>query len=145
MQADFVLIENQAPLLARLAAQLDGLPLALELAAAHTDALSLPVIVSRLGERLQLLRWRARDVPERQHSLEAAVGWSYDLLSEPERHLFRRLGVFEGRVSLTAVSAVCGAIHGSGTGDDGWRTLDRLISLAEQSLILPERPARRVA
>jgi len=90
-QADFVLTEEQAPLLARLTVQLDGLPLALELAAARTATLSLAVIVNRLGERLQFLRWDSPDAPARQHSLEAAVAWSYDLLSEPERQLFRCL------------------------------------------------------
>jgi non-specific serine/threonine protein kinase len=144
-QADFVVTEQQAPVLARLAAHLDGLPLALELAAARTATLSLPVIVHRLGERLQFLRWEAPDAPARHHSLEAAVGWSYDLLGDPERQLFRCLGVFAGRVSLNAILAVYGMVHSAGEGGDGdaeW-TLERLISLAEQSLIIPERPPER--
>jgi len=139
-RADFVLTEQQAPLLARLTVQLDGLPLALELAAARTATLSLAVIVNRLGERLQLLRWEAPDAPARQHNLEAAVAWSYDLLSEPERRLFRCLGVFEGRVSLDTIHAVCGVIHDPEQGPNNWRTLERLISLAEQSLLLPAHP-----
>jgi predicted ATPase/DNA-binding CsgD family transcriptional regulator len=141
-QADFVLTENQAPLVAHLVVQLDGLPLALELAAARTATLSLPAMASRLGGRLHLLHWEAVDVPERQQSLEAAVGWSYDLLSEPERRFFRCLGVFVGRVALDAISAVYGEVAGEAGagGGDGDRTLDRLLSLAEQSLIQPVPP-----
>ena len=105
-RADFVLKEQQAPLLAELVTQLDGLPLALELAAARLDVLPLPTLVRLLTDRLQLLASQAPDLPERQRSLEAAIGWSYDLLSEPEKRLFRCLGVFAGRVSLDAISAV---------------------------------------
>ncbi|MGZ6391575.1 MAG: ATP-binding protein [Ktedonobacterales bacterium] len=147
-RADFALTETQAPLITRLVVQLDGLPLALELAAARLDALPLEVIVRRLGDQLQLLRWEAPDVPERQRSLEAAVGWSYDLLSEPERRLFRCLGVFAGRVALGAITAVAGGAFLSGKlvdpgapgENDRWdagRTLEALASLAENSLVLP--------
>ena len=87
-------------------AQLDGLPLALELAAASLDVLSLSALTQRLADRMQLLAVEAPDLPERQRSLEAAVGWSYDLLSEREQRLFRCLGVFVGRVSLDAIAAV---------------------------------------
>jgi predicted ATPase/DNA-binding CsgD family transcriptional regulator/DNA-binding XRE family transcriptional regulator len=136
-QPDFVLSEQQAPVVARLVAQLDGLPLALELAAARTATLSLPVIAHRLGDRLRLLRWEAADVPERQRSLQAAVGWSYDLLSLPEQRLFRCLGVFVGRVALDAITAVA-----SGTGGDvgDSRMFYGLASLAEKSLVLPGQP-----
>src|SRR5207302_6243127 len=145
-QADFVLEEQHAPLVAQLVRQLDGLPLALELAAARLDVLPLPTLVRRLADRLQLLATQAPDLPERQRSLEAAVGWSYDLLSEPERRLFRCLGVFVGRVSLDAISAVVGVVAAASdleqreVTEDG-RTLPRLLSLAENSLLLP-LPAR---
>jgi non-specific serine/threonine protein kinase len=138
-RADFVLTEQQAPLVAQLVVQLDGLPLALELAAARLDVLPLSTIVRRLGGRLRLLRWEAPDLPERQQSLEAAVSWSYDLLSENERRLFRCLGVFVGQVSLDAIAAVVG-----GKGHAG-RTLEGLVSLVEQSLVLPAWQDRRVA
>jgi predicted ATPase/DNA-binding CsgD family transcriptional regulator/transcriptional regulator with XRE-family HTH domain len=133
-QPKFALSEQHAPLVARLTAQLDGLPLALELAAARTATLPLPVIVHRLGDRLRLLRWEAADAPARQQSLEAAVGWSFELLNDNERRLFGCLGVFAGRVSLDAIAAVA---HGT-DGQAGEETaLEGLVSLAEKSLVLP--------
>jgi predicted ATPase/DNA-binding CsgD family transcriptional regulator len=144
-RADFALTAARAPLVAQLAVQLDGLPLALELAAARLDVLSLPILVRRLGDRLRLLASEAPDLPERQRSLAAAVGWSYDLLSEPERRLFRCLGVFVGWVTLdaiTMVARVVGAAARDGEAREATvdgRTLQRLISLAEKSLILPAR------
>ncbi len=148
-QADFALEEQHAPLLAQLVTQLDGLPLALELAAARLDVLPLPILVWRLADRLELLASQAPDLPERQRSLEAAVGWSYDLLSEPQKRLFRCLGVFAGRVSLDAIAAVVGVVAAGSAateGDaqavaEGGRTLTHLLSLAENSLLLPP-PAR---
>jgi predicted ATPase/DNA-binding CsgD family transcriptional regulator len=138
---DFALTAKQAPLVARLAAELDGLPLALELAAARLDVLSLSTLTRRLGNRLQLLASQAPDRPERQRSLEAAVGWSYDLLNADEQRLFRCLGVFVGRVSLSAIAAVAGDVAAVGTepgrAGDERRAFDRLVALAEQSLILP--------
>jgi predicted ATPase/DNA-binding XRE family transcriptional regulator len=144
--AAFVLTDQDMPLVAQLVTQLDGLPLALELAAARLDVLSLPALVSRLDDRLQLLASQAPDAPERQRSLEAAVGWSYDLLSEPEQRLFRCLGVFVGRVSLDAIAAVVGAVAAEGLAASDRETreageaigaLPRLLSLAEKSLLLP--------
>lgn len=152
-QVDFVFGEREAPLVARLVAQLDGLPLALELAAARLDVLPLPTLARRLDNRLELLASEAPDLPERQRSLEAAVGWSYDLLSEPEQQLFRCLGVFVGRVSLDAIAAVVRMVGAAGSAASnseagevratgaGRRTLPRLLSLAEKSLLLP-LPAR---
>jgi predicted ATPase/DNA-binding CsgD family transcriptional regulator/transcriptional regulator with XRE-family HTH domain len=148
-RADFVLGERQAPLVAQLVAQLDGLPLALELAAARLDVLPLPTLVRRLSDRLELLASQAPDAPERQRSLEAAIGWSYDLLSELEQRLFRCLGVFVGRVSLDAIATVDNVVGARGDeasegavgGKRGIeRTLRQLLSLAEKSLILPARP-----
>jgi predicted ATPase/DNA-binding CsgD family transcriptional regulator len=143
-RADFALTAQQAPLVAQLAVQLDGLPLALELAAARLDALPLATIVRLLGAHLQLLRWEAPDLPARQRSLEAAVGWSYELLSDDERRLFRCLGVFAGRVSLDAVAAVAAALGvgmaGAQDEADTRRALEGLASLAEKSLVLTGRP-----
>ncbi|HEX6655691.1 MAG TPA: LuxR C-terminal-related transcriptional regulator [Candidatus Limnocylindria bacterium] len=143
-RADFVLGAREAPLVAQLVAQLDGLPLALELAAARLDVLPLAILTRRLDDRLQLLASEAPDRPERQRSLEAAIGWSYDLLSGPEQRVFRCLGVFVGRVTVDAISSVVGAVAaseearapGAGAARD---TLKRLVSLAEKSLLLPAR------
>jgi serine/threonine-protein kinase PknK len=144
-RADFALTEDVAPLVAQLVVQLDGLPLALELAAARLDVLPLATIVRRVEDRLQLLRWEAPDLPQRQHSLQAAISWSYDVLSEAEQQLFRHLGVFLGQVVLEAVHAIeKGAVGAEGKADtadtaDVGRTLRGLASLAEKSLILPGR------
>src|SRR5262249_26862544 len=135
-------------LVAQLVVQLDGLPLALELAAARMGALTLPLIVRRLEDRVRLLHWEAPDRPARHQSLEAAVGWSYDLLSDGVQQLFRCLGVFAGRVSLDASAAVVavtpGARAAAGTGGEE-DTLAGLAALVEQSLVLPAWQDRRVA
>ncbi|HEX6509328.1 MAG TPA: LuxR C-terminal-related transcriptional regulator, partial [Chloroflexota bacterium] len=130
-RADFRLTPDQAAVVARLVARLDGVPLAIELAAARTSVLPLVVIAERLHDRLQLLKWDAGDLPARQRSLNATMSWSYELLSASEQHLFRHLGVFVGRVSLAAIVAVLGD-------DDEDTVLAGMVSLAEQSLILPE-------
>jgi predicted ATPase/DNA-binding CsgD family transcriptional regulator len=132
-RGDFAPTEQQAPLLVQMVRQLDGLPLAIELAAAHMNVLPLAVIAQRLDQHLQTLQWDAYDLPDRQRSLHAAIGWSYDLLTEQERRLFCYLGVFVGRVSLNAIEAVTGA------GDDE-QTLAAMVSLAEKSLVLPGQP-----
>jgi predicted ATPase/DNA-binding CsgD family transcriptional regulator len=148
-RADFVLTERQAPLVAQLVTQLDGLPLAIELAAARLDVLSLSALTRRVAHRLDLLAIEAPDVPERQQSLEAAVGWSYDLLSEEEQRLFRCLGVFVGRVTLDAIVAVERTLGAEpaeiGNGEarenrEAGQTLLRMLSLAEKSLLLPALP-----
>jgi predicted ATPase/class 3 adenylate cyclase len=101
----------------------DRLPLAIELAAARVRALSTPSIHERLGERLGLLASRNRDVEERQRTLEATIGWSYDLLDNDERRVLRSLSVFAGGCTLTAAEAVAGA------------DVDSLESLLDKSLI----------
>lgn len=129
-QADFALTEARAPLVAQVVVHLDGLPLALELAAARLDVLPLPVLVRCLADRMRLLASPAPDAPERQYSLEAAVTWSYELLSPQEQRLFRHVGVFGGRVAPSAVAAVLGDA-------DPEVVLGDLASLAEKSLIVP--------
>jgi predicted ATPase/DNA-binding SARP family transcriptional activator len=90
-------------------ARLDGLPLAIELAADRVRMLSLPALLTRLERRLELLTGGPRDLPPRQRSLRATLEWSWDVLDDPERMLLARLTVFEGGASLEAAQAVCNA------------------------------------
>jgi predicted ATPase/class 3 adenylate cyclase len=113
---------------------LDGLPLAIELAAARTRLLSLTEIRDRLGRRLDAFSASLSTVPQRQHSLRAAIAWSYDLLDEPAKALFRRLAVFVGGWTIDAADMVCA---GSPVTD----VEAGLDALAEQSLIHPSRVA----
>ena len=102
----FVLTRDNGRAVAELCARLDGLPLALELAAAHVRALPPAALLPRLGRQFDLLRGPA-DAPTRQQSLPATVDWSYDLLTVEEQQLFRRLAVFAGGCTLDAVAIVC--------------------------------------
>jgi predicted ATPase len=95
--------------LERLCERLDGMPLALELAATRTRTLTPEQLLSRLDQRFSLLTSGARDVPERQRTMEATVAWSYDLLDPHERELFGRLAVFSGGWTLEAAESVCDA------------------------------------
>jgi predicted ATPase len=113
--------------IAELCARLDGLPLAIELAAARANALSPREIVERLGPRLDMLQAGPADFPERHRSLRAAMTWSYELLSPQERSLFRRLAVFTGGATLAAIEVVCGEQQ---TG-----VLDALAGLIDKSLV----------
>jgi len=110
-------------------ARLDGLPLAIELAAAHVRLLSPPALFARLERRLPLLCEGARDLPERQRTLRATIAWSYDALDPDAQALFRRLAVFAGGCTLEAVSRVC--LHGEGA---EVLALERVGRLMDQSL-----------
>ncbi len=118
--------------------RLDGIPLALELAAARTRALSLQAIASRLADRFRLLVSGDQTVLPRQRTLRALIDWSFDLLPEPERMLFRRLAVFAGGWTLDAAEAV-----GSGDGIDSAEVLDLLARLVEKSLVVMEPSGER--
>jgi len=134
------LTTDNAPAVAELCVRLDGLPLAIELAAARTPVLSPRMILERLEQRLALLRWEAPDLPERQHTLRSAIGWSYDLLAAEEQALFRQLGVFVGGFGLDAAEAVAvvSGEHGQAKGGRGAEALDGLAALVDKSLVAVE-------
>ncbi len=123
----FVLGEGNVRATVELCRQLDGLPLALELAAGRARVLSPAAMLQRVDERLSLLGGAAVDRPERHRSLAATMQWSYDLLSEAEQILFRRLGVFNGGFTLEAVEAVCGAANGESASGGGVLAVDGIL------------------
>ena len=106
---DFAVTNETAPAVAEICARLDGLPLAIELAAARVKLLSPPALLTRLERRLPLLTGGARDAPARQQALRTTIAWSYDLLAPSEQLLFRRLTVFAGGIALEAAEAVADA------------------------------------
>jgi predicted ATPase/DNA-binding winged helix-turn-helix (wHTH) protein len=135
-RADFELTRENAAAVAEICARLDGLPLAIELAAARVKVLSPASLLSRLASRLQLLTGGARDLPERQQTLRRAIDWSYDLLNPAEQKLFRRLSVFVGSCNLEGVEAVCDT-----RGDLDLDLLDGMTSMLAKSLVLQAPPA----
>jgi predicted ATPase len=98
---------EQLRIVAEICARLDGLPLAIELAAARTRLFSLKTLQARLDDPLAVLVGGARDLPERQHTLRATLDWSYNLLDAEHRKLFRRIAVFVGGATIEAIEAVC--------------------------------------
>ncbi len=131
-QPDFALTAANVGAVAEICRRLDGLPLALELAAARLTVLSPSALLERLDRRLPLLTRGPRDLPARQQTLRAAIGWSYDLLTPPEQRLFRRLGVFVGGFTLEAMEAV---VAGNSAELD---PLDGISSLVGKSLVFVE-------
>jgi predicted ATPase len=129
---EFAVTNENARAVAEICHRLDGLPLALELAAARIRLFSSAALLARLGNRLKLLVGGARDLPARQQTLRNTIAWSYDLLSEADQAVFRRLSVFAGGFTLEAAEAV------GGEGD----TLDLLASLTEKSLVRQEDAGR---
>jgi predicted ATPase/DNA-binding XRE family transcriptional regulator len=129
----FVLTDGNAPTVARICHQLDGLPLAIELAAARVSALGLEQLATRLDDRFRLLTGGSRSALPRQQTLRATLEWSYDLLAETELRLFDRLSVFEGGWSLEAAEAV-----GAGDGVDPGAVLDLLGQLVAKSLVVAD-------
>jgi predicted ATPase/class 3 adenylate cyclase len=127
----FAVTNENAPAVAEICVRLDGLPLALELAAARIKLLTAQAILARLEKRLDLLSSGARDLPARQQTLRGAIAWSYDLLEEPERRLFACLGVFAGGTTLEMVDAVVGS-------EAGIDVLDGIASLVDKSLVRQE-------
>jgi predicted ATPase/DNA-binding CsgD family transcriptional regulator len=140
VQPNFRISPSNVHTIAEICVCLDGLPLAIELAAARIKMLSPAALLSRLSHRLEILTRGARDLPARQQTLRNTLQWSYDLLNIRERRLFRRLSVFVGGMTLEAVEAVCYDPQ-----QDASHTLDEVASLLDKSLIFQvneEREAR---
>ena len=123
--------------MAEICVRVDGLPLAIELAAARINVLSPDALLSRLDKRLTLLVHGARDLPARQQTMRAAIAWSYDLLAPEEQSVFRRLSVFAGGFTLESAEAVMTA-----EGDLAFDPLDAVSSLVEKSLLREDDAAR---
>ncbi len=130
VQPDFQVTSTNAPAVAEICARLDGLPLAIELAAARIKLLSPEALLARLGRRLPVLTSVARDVPARQQTLRNTIAWSYNLLDTQEQRLFRRLSVFTGNCPLPTVEALYAAL-GNGVAS----VLDSVASLLDKSLL----------
>jgi predicted ATPase/DNA-binding XRE family transcriptional regulator len=129
IKPDFILTAENAPAVARICYRLDGLPLAIELAAARVSLLPPVELLARLERRLPLLTKGARDAPARQQTLRATIDWSYELVAPEEQQLFRRLSVFVGGCTPEAAEAVCGD-------DDAWGSvLAGLATLVDHSLL----------
>ena len=133
IQPHFHVTNRNAPAVAQICHRLDGIPLAIELAAARVKVLPVEQIASRLDDRFRLLTGGSRTALPRQQTLRALIDWSYDLLSETERTLLRRLSVFAGGWTLEAAEAVC-----AGDGVDEYDVLELLTHLVDKSLALPE-------
>jgi predicted ATPase/DNA-binding SARP family transcriptional activator len=130
VKPEFELTQDNARPITEICVRLDGLPLAIELAAARVRLLAPAMILSRLSDRFGLLTGGPRDLPERQQTLRRTFDWSYDLLSERERRLFRHLSVFVGGCSLEAIRLVCYP-----DGEDDATILNELTALADNSLL----------
>jgi predicted ATPase/class 3 adenylate cyclase len=130
----FTLTKENAPSVAEITARLDGLPLAIELAATRAKVLTPDQILERLSRRLSLLTSSSRSLPERQRTLRAAIAWSHDLLDPDEQRLFARLSVFAGGWTFEAAEAVCDPA------ELGLDALDGLTSLVDNSLVRRVEP-----
>ena len=134
LQPDFTVTEDELATVRELCRRVDGLPLAVELAAARVRALRPQAVLDRLTERLSFLAGGPHDLPARQQTLYETLDWSYDLLPDEDRGLLAGLSVFRGGATLSAVAEVC-------LGGDEGRALDRVERLADASLLLVRRPA----
>jgi predicted ATPase/class 3 adenylate cyclase/DNA-binding CsgD family transcriptional regulator len=133
VRPDFAVTDENAATVTEICSRLDGMPLAIELAAARIRALSLTEIVDSLHDRFRLLTGGARTAVRRQQTLRASVDWSHALLTEPEQVLFRRLSVFMGGFDLDAAQAI-----GGGHDVERYQVLDQLTLLVDKSLVVAE-------
>ncbi|HEX9038605.1 MAG TPA: tetratricopeptide repeat protein [Ktedonobacterales bacterium] len=137
VRPSFTLTTENAPAVAQVCHRLDGMPLAIELAAARMRALSAEQIVARLDHAYQLLTGGSRTALPRQQTLRAAMDWSYDLLPAHEQDFFRRLSVFAGSFSFEAAEAICAGEPGAA--GEAYDALDVLSSLIDKSLVVMEQ------
>ncbi|MDQ3585976.1 MAG: protein kinase [Acidobacteriota bacterium] len=141
VKPNFTLTDENVRSVAEICLRLEGLPLAIELAAARVKVLQPAAILARLEKRLKLLTGGARDLPARQQTMRGAVEWSYDLLDESEKMLFRRLAVFMGGTTIEAAESVC---SGQGVRPDTVseiEVLDGISSLVDKSLLVHKERA----
>jgi predicted ATPase len=136
IKPDFAVTESNASAIAEICRRLDGLPLAIELAAARVRLLDPSSMLARLDRRLALLTSGPRDLPERQRTLRAAIAWSHELLTDEQKQLFRRLAVFSGGFSLAAAEAIF-----SHSGGPSSVVLELLASLVSRNLVRTEHAA----
>ena len=136
-QPGFTVTPGAAPAILQICQQLDGIPLAIEFAAARVKVLSVEQIAARLADRFRLLTGGPKKTSSRHQTLRTTLDWSYDLLSEHERALLRRLSVFAGGSTLEAIEAICAT-----GGVESSRILDLLGRLVDKSLLLAEPDAR---
>ena len=127
---DFAVNNDNAPIVAEICSRLDGIPLAIELAAARIRLINPKAILKRLDTRLKLLTGGPNDMPERHKTLRACIDWSYDLLTDDERGIYRHISVFRGGISLAAAAAVLEPIVG-----DELEVMDGIESLVDKSLV----------
>jgi predicted ATPase len=139
LNPDVAFTDNDLPLIAEICRRVDGLPLAIELAAARLKLLSLPALLERLEHRLAILTGGPRDLPARQQTLRHAIAWSYERLPDPEQQLFRRLSVFSGGFTLEAVEALSELLDGSKPVD----LLDEITSLLDKHLLSQEKKEKQ--
>jgi predicted ATPase/DNA-binding CsgD family transcriptional regulator/transcriptional regulator with XRE-family HTH domain len=132
VRPDFQLTETNARTITEICVHLDGLPLALELAAARSKLLSPQELLTRLSHRLEILTGGTQDLPERQQTLRQTILWSYQLLQAQEQRFFQRLSVFAGGCQLQAVEAVCTALDGS---EGAGHLLENVTSMLDKSLL----------
>ena len=138
VRPDFALTERTAPAIAQICQQLDGLPLAIELAAARMSVLSVEQLAERLDDRFRLLTGGSRTALPRQQTLRATVEWSYEALDEPERRLFRQLVVFASGFTLDSAVAVCADAAPDSVLSTQYSVLDSLTALVDKSLVVAE-------
>jgi predicted ATPase/class 3 adenylate cyclase len=138
VKADFLPTERNALAIAQVCQRLDGIPLAIELAAARVKVLTVEEINARLDHRFRLLTGGDRMALPRQQTLRALIDWSYDLLTEAEKTMLRRLSVFAGGWTLASSEAVCAGEGTSGEGIEEWEVLDLLSSLVDKSLVVAQ-------